>query len=402
MSTLNTLFLVGILLALGGLSSRITRWLKIPQVVGHIMVGILLGVSGLQLLNTENLPNFAIIVNLSLGLVGFTIGGELRWARLKRFGKAILLITMFESLLASIMVFTTVYLLSKNIPLALLLGALAAATAPGGTTSILQEYKARGPLTTTLLGVVGADDAFAIIIYAFASNISKAILSNGTSIQFGAIINIISYDILGSLLVGLIIGFSVSLIMLRVKHHDMKQLIIIAALFICTGIAETYHLSLILSTLSMGVIIGNIRPHRSKGYFEAIQNFATPLFILFFILIGAQLNLSLLPTIGIIGILYIVFRMLGKYFGAYLGAKLSGTRPVVQHYLGLCLFSQAGVAIGLAISAQIEFSKISPEAASLGTFVLSLITSTTFVFQVIGPLFTKYALIKSNETNITH
>lgn len=400
MNNLNSLFLLGILLALGGISSRLCRFLKIPQVIGHILVGIGIGVSGLQLLNTGNIPAYAIIINLALGLVGFTIGGELRWARLKRFGKNIIVITMFESIFATVMVFSVVYLFSKNIALSLILGSLAAATAPGGTTTVLQEYRSRGPLTTTLLGVVGADDAFAIIIYAFASNISKAILSDNASIQLDHIIHVISYDIIGSLVIGFGIGFIVSLIMLRVKHTDMKQLVIIAALFICTGIADMFQLSMILCSLSMGIMIGNIRPHRSKGYFESIQSFSSPLFVLFFMLIGAQLDLSFLPTIGVLGILYIVFRIIGKYLGAYLGAKLSHARPNVQRYLGLCLFSQAGVAIGLAISAQIEFAKISPEAASLGTFVLSLITSSTFVFQIIGPLFTKYALIKSNEANI--
>ncbi len=397
MGELNSILIIGLLLTFGTIASKLFKLIKVPQVVGHILIGVFLGVSGLQLLNTANLPNFSVITTLTLGLVGFTIGGELRWARLKRFGKSIFIITIFESLTATILVGSFVYFITSNIPIALILGSLAAATAPGGTTTILQEYRARGPLTSHLLGVVGADDAFAIIIYAFSLNIAKAFLSASTSIDLKLILHIISYDILMSIVIGFILGFIISLIMLQVKHKDIKLLVILSALFGCTGLSDWLGLSLILSNMSMGVIIGNIRPHRSKTYFDLLQQFSVPTFVLFFILIGAQLDISLLPTLGLLGSAYIILRMIGKYFGVYIGASISSSNQNVKKYLGFCLFSQAGVAIGLAIATQIELSRISVEAGQMGFLVLNLITASTFVFQTIGPIFTRYALVKSNE-----
>ena len=397
---MNILGLIGMTLLLGSIGGYFFRYLRLPQVIIYIIIGSFLGVSVFGFYSEEILNTFRPVTNLALGLIGFGIGGELRWARLKRFGISIISITVFESLSSALFVTTAVYLFTRNTALSLLLGALSCATAPGGTTSVLQEYRARGPLTSTLFGVIGADDALAIIIFAFMSNISYAILKADGGVSFLNILHIVGFDIIGSIILGLIFGLITAYVMLKIKHEDIQQVVMLGMLFLCTGFALQFHLSLILSNMLMGIAISNIRPHRSRSYFLSIQKISPPIFILFFILVGARLQFSMIPLMGMVGVIYIVNRVFGKYFGAYFGALLSNTSTVIRKNLGLCLFSQAGVAIGLALSAQLELSKISIEANEIGGIIVNMIAATTFFFQIFSPITTKIALKNAKEIRI--
>ena len=273
---MNILLLFGLTLLITVLVSFVFVRFKMPQVIGHILVGIFLGISGVKLYSTVDISNLAMVTYFALAMIGFTIGGELRWARLKRFGQAILIITLFESFVSCAFVMTAVYLLSGNIPLALLLGGLACATAPGGTTNVIQEYKARGRLTSTLFGVVGADDAFAIIIFAILSGISKILIGVTDVINPLAIISHIVYDIGGAILLGFSLGLVVSFWMLKVRSSDVRHLITLISIFLCAGVAVSFHVSLILSSMVMGIVIANIRPHRSRRCCVSLQHSSGP------------------------------------------------------------------------------------------------------------------------------
>lgn len=393
---LKPLLVLGIAFGLGALVSVVFKKIKLPQVIGYILIGLVLGLSGLGVFHSGNLAQYSIVSNLALGFIGFGIGGELRWARVKRFGSTILLIAFFEAFLAALVVFGAVFVFTNNLPLSLLIGALAAATAPGGTTQVLQECRARGPLTTILFGVVGADDAIAIMIFAFASAFSFSILGGESAGVLYTILHA-GIEILGSIGLGAVMGIALSLIMLKIRDDDLKLLTLFSALFLALGLSQLFGLSMIMSAMVMGIVVGNLRPHRSRGYFLFIQKFSPPIFILFFILVGAQINISLLPKMGFLGILYIGCRCFGKVFGARFGAELSGAPRSVKKYLGFCLFSQAGVAIGLAMSAQLQLIEIGGSSAALGAELVGLIAATTFVFQILGPIMTKYALYKAGE-----
>ncbi|RAP24081.1 potassium transporter [Candidatus Marinamargulisbacteria bacterium SCGC AG-343-K17] len=397
---MNILLLFGVTLFITILTSFLFIRLRLPQVIGYILAGIVLGISGFQLFDAHDVQSLTMVTYFALGMIGFTIGGELRWARIKRFGASILIITFFESSFSCLAVFFAVYLLTFNLPLALLLGGLACATAPGGTTNVIQEYKARGQLTSTLYGVVGADDAFAIIIFAFLSGISKVLIGASESINALSMLAHIISDIGGAFLLGLILGGIVSTWMLYVRSSDVRHLITLTSILICTGLSVAFNVSLILSTMVMGIVVGNIRPHRSRSCFVSLHAISTPLYMLFFVLIGARLDYKLLLTMGSVGMIYFIFRLFGKYFGAFTGSYIANVPDKVRKNIGLCLFSQAGVAIGLALSTDIEFSKYNLEAQQLGASIVTIVTASTLIFQIIGPIMTKYALFKAKETHV--
>ncbi len=397
---MNILLLFGITFFITIVISFLFVRLRLPQVIGYILVGIFLGVSGIKLFDSDGVQNLMMLTYFALAMIGFTIGGELRWARIKRFGTSILMITFFESAFSCIAVFIAIYFLTFNLPLALLLGGLACATAPGGTTNVIQEYKARGQLTSTLYGVVGADDALAIIIFSILSGIAKLFIGVSESINAMSIFLHILTDIGGGILLGFILGIIVSFWMLYVRSLDVRHLITLTSIFICSGLSIYLNFSLILSTMVMGIVIANIRPHRSRSCFVSLQSISTPLYMLFFVLIGARLDFKLLLTMGAVGIIYFIFRLFGKYFGAFTGAYFAKVPDKVRKNIGLCLFSQAGVAIGLALSIDMEFSQYNIEAQQLGATLVTIITASTLIFQVVGPIMTKYALFKAKETHV--
>ena len=397
---MNLLLLFGITLLITVIVSFLFVKLKLPQVIGYIVVGIALGVSGFKLFDIQDVKSLMMVTYFALAMIGFTIGGELRWARIKRFGSSILIITFFESIFSCVAVFTAIYFITFNLPLSLLLGGLACATAPGGTTTVIQEYKARGQLTSTLYGVVGADDALAIIIFSLLSGIAKVFIGASETLNFIAIFSHIIMDVGGALFIGLILGLLVSIWMLYVRSTDVRHLITLIAIFICSGLSISLNVSLILSTMVMGIVVANIRPHRSRSCFVSLQSISTPLYMLFFVLIGARLDYNLLLTMGSVGVIYFLFRLFGKYFGAFTGAYLANVPDKVRKNIGLCLFSQAGVAIGLALSIDMEFSNYNIEAQQLGASLVTIITASTLIFQIIGPIMTKYALFKAKETHV--
>ena len=190
---------------------------KLPQVIGHLLVGVVLGQSFFNIITIDMVKMLTMVSYFALALIGFNIGGELRWARVKRFGASILIITFFESVVTCLLVFIPIYFLTNNLPLALILGGLACATAPGGTTNVINEFKARGQLTSTLFGVVGADDALAIILFSVLSGVAKMLIGAAESITVVSILSHILTDIGGAILLGIILGLIFSFWTLAIK-----------------------------------------------------------------------------------------------------------------------------------------------------------------------------------------
>jgi Kef-type K+ transport system membrane component KefB len=397
---MNVLLLLGSTLLLTTVSSFACKRLKLPQVIGHLMIGIVLGTSLLNMISPSIITDLTMVTYFALALIGFSIGGELRWARIKRFGLSILIITAFESIVSCVMVFLGVYALTKQLGLALLLGGLACATAPGGTTNVIQEYKSRGPLTSTLYGVVGGDDALAIILFSFLSGFAKVAIGAVDSLSVGTILGHVFMDIGGAIIWGGLLGLVFALWLLRIRNTEARAVLILVSILLCAGAAVYMNVSLILASMAMGIVIGNIHPHRARSYFNSLDGLSNPVYMVFFVLIGARLNISLIPTMGAIGITYFLFRTFGKYTGAFVGAYVAKTPAKIRQNIGLCLFSQAGVAIGLAISLDIEFANYGPLVQDVSQLILMVITSSTLIFQIMGPLMTKYALTKANETHV--
>jgi len=395
---MDILLLIGLALVLGYAGGKLGNRFKFPSVVGYIMIGLILGPSFLNIFNNELVGSLGIISDVALGLVAFTIGSEMRSGVLRRQGKGLYAIIFCESFAAFFIVAISVYLLTHKLYLALLFGAMAPASAPAGTIAVLQECKAKGPLTSTLISVVGLDDGLAIIIYGFASVLAKTMItSSGNVFTLKTALFNPALEIVGSLAVGSVVAV-VFTYFVRKTHRKAEILIMsLGAIFLCTGLSNTWHLSLILTNLALGIVMANMYLHTSRKVFNAIQDITAPIYVIFFVLAGAHLQIKLLPAMGFVGLVYIIGRIVGLMGGAYLGATIGGAEDNVRKYLGLGILSQAGVAIGLALIVVREFSPLGPEGAYVASLVINTIAATTIVFEIIGPITTKIAIERSGE-----
>ncbi len=394
---LNILLLIGIAVLLGFGGGKYVEKIKSPQVVGFILAGFILGASVLRVFDTALVEQLDIISYLALAFIGFDVGGEMTIKLFRKLGKSIVIITVLEAMGAFVLVASAVFLYTREVHTALIFGGLACATAPAATVVVLREYKAAGPLTSTLFAVVALDDAIAITIYSFASAFSKSFI--GGEVSFSQVVIVPFIEIIGSLGLGLVIGFVLSRLFIRM--HDPKELLIVGfgGLLVCSGLALELGFSLILANMALGMTLVNLL-EGDKSAFNSVMAMAPPIYIIFFFLVGARLQLSLLTQLGGLGLIYIVFRISGKTVGAYTGARVSGADEVVQKYLGLCLLPQGGVAVGLSIQALHEFRAFGPAGVHLGLLAVNVIAATTFILEMIGPPSTRYAIIKAGESHI--
>jgi Kef-type K+ transport system membrane component KefB len=396
------LLMTGLALFLGWFAGRLTERIKVPQVVGQIIIGVILGGSVLGVLSTETLDSLVFINFLALAFIGFDIGGELSFRGLRRLGRPILWISLLESLGAFLLVSIAIFIWTRKLYVALIFGALSSATAPAATVDVLREYQSSGPLTTTLFAVVGIDDGMAIAIYAFAALFAKILLGGGETINYAKVILLPFAEIFGALALGFGIGVILLLLVRNITSRATLLVFVIGSILVTTGAANLLSLSLILANMSVGMTIINLPRYGRPDLFEIARGVTGPLFILFFVLVGARLDVGSLWSVGMIGVLYVFFRTLGKQSGTYVGA-LAGRAPRnVRRYLGLCLFSQAGVAIGLAIETMLEFGggEFGSAGVELGMMALTIIAATTLVFQIIGPPFTRFAIFKAGEAQV--
>ena len=398
---LNALFLLGLILFTGTVGGRILQKLRIPQVVGYIIAGILLGRSGLDIINKDVIEALAPFNYFALGIIGFMIGGELKADVFRRYGKQFIAILLAEGVTAFIVVFVLVGLLGSIFfgnpvyfwALGLLLGAIASATAPAATTDVLWEYKARGPLTTTVLGIVALDDALALMLFAIAASIVPGMLGAHASL-LSAIARPV-YEIGAGVIVGAV--FSIILVKLLRRYVEKDKILVfsLCSILFALGSALIMEIDMLLAAMVMGVVLVNYEKRLSKEVFKLVSGFATPFYILFFVLVGAKFDLHATTASAVfIAVIYLFGRTFGKMTGAYFGAKFSGAPASVVRYLPYCLFSQAGVAIGLSILA----SQIFPGA--IGSSIIVIVTLTTFVVQLLGPSCVKYAVIRAQEAGL--
>ena len=391
----NYLLLVGIAIGLGFLIGKGTHLLKITGVIGYIITGIILGPDILGVINLSSVET-ETITNVALGFVAFIIGGELTISLLRKMGKSIIAIIIGESLGAFFIVFLGIYLLTNNIPLSIIFAAMAPASAPAGTVAVLQEYKAKGKLTNAILAVVGFDDGFAILIYAFSIAIVGVIYSGVFSISNILIAPFL--DIGLSLFIGGVIGVIFAIIFKRLVDREEIIALSLTAIFITAGLSMLLDVSLILSCMALGMIVINFYPQDNKPVFEHIKSISLPVYILFFVIAGINLHIGLLVSIGAIGFIYIICRTLGLVSGSYISALASKADPVIRNNIGLGILSQAGVAIGLSLIASNKLAELGH--SELGSIVVTTVAASTVVFEIIGPLSAKFAVLRAGEAQI--
>ena len=395
--------LLGIIMFAGAAGGWLFQKLKIPQVVGYIVIGIIIGSSGMHILEPAVIKALDPVSTVALSLIGFLVGGELKMATVKKYGKQFVSILLFEAITPAFVVGDIIGLVdfafTKNVvhsvSLALILGAICSATAPAATTDVLVEYRTRGPLTTTVYGIVAMDDAVALILYTIASSIVAPLLG-GHTLSVGVQLLHIARDIFGSIVIGAAVGFVLSLITRHLVSDEGRSLSFsLGALFLCTGITQVFDFDNILAAMSIGFFMVNFAPSKTRSVFALVSKFTPPVYVLFFVLVGAKLNIWIItPFLGVLAILYVLGRTCGKAIGTVLGAWLTKAPKTVQKYLPLCLLSQAGVAIGLSIAAGNDF------ADSIGPEILLIITATTFIVQLVGPICVKIGVTKAGEVGL--
>ncbi|WZL74205.1 cation:proton antiporter [Clostridiaceae bacterium 35-E11] len=390
---MNPFISLGIALIVGILFGQLMNRFKVPAVAGYVIAGLLLGTSGLNIVNGEIIEKLSFLSDFALGIIAFNIGSELQVSVIKRLGKPIFIIAFFEASITFILVTGVVLLLKHDISTALILGAVSSATAPAATVMVLKEYKAKGPLTSTLLGVVAIDDAICLMIYAIASSIAKVFIKHEVITVYKVLLHPIM-EIVLSILLGTLLGILLTYLLKLSKKEGELLPFITGTIILLVGMALKFHLSPLLSAMALGVMVANISSN-SRRAFASIESFSPPIIAAFFTLAGSRLDISLLPHIGVIGIAYLIARMMGKILGASIGGILSQAPPSVQKYIGFGLFSQVGVAVGLAIVVSREFP-----GTALGSLVITILLSTTIFTEIIGPMATKSAIIKAKEANL--
>lgn len=398
----NVILLLGLALFGGTIGGKLFQKLRIPQVVGYIIIGIIFGDMLLGVISLEMVETLQPISYLALGLIGFMIGGELKIEVFKKYGKQFLSILLFEGLTAFVFVSIATsiagYFIFKNwnaaIPFGILLGAISSATAPAATTDVLWEYKTKGPLTRTILGIVAMDDGLALLLFAMASSIAGVFLQNSTFNVMSMVNPLL--EISASIILGVFIGFFLSKTIKNQVEDDKILVFSLGLILLNLGLSIALNLDMLLSSMAMGAMAVNYSPRKSKEIFDLTVKFTPPIYILFFVLVGAKLHIRHFTTpIFILFVVYLIGRSAGKMIGANVGARISKAQEAVRKYLPICLFSQAGVAIGLSILAGQRFTK------EIGDLIILVITATTFVVQIIGPPMVKIAVQKANEVGLS-
>jgi Kef-type K+ transport system membrane component KefB len=401
---LPTLLTVGVMTFAGLYIGKSMKFVRLPSILGFMLVGVLFGPSVTGFLTAETQQVLSFVTSIALAFVAVSIGLELSFAELKRQGRGIVVIIIAESLLAFIVVTGAVYLLTRNLPLALIFGAVAPASAPAGTVAVIQEYNARGPLTRALYSVVGFDDGLGIIIFGFAASIAKTLLpgavADGTSL-FVQLLEPLE-EIGLSILVGLVMALPFSLLARAIKSDRDVLPLAFATVLVTVGITELFGLSLILTNMVVGMFVVNSQPaHVTTRIKNELGRQMPLLFILFFVLAGANLNVASLPALGLLGVVYAAGRGAGLMGGAFFGALISRAEPVIRKYLGMGILSQAGVAIGLALIVSEEFTPLGEAGAYIGSTVITTVTATSILFGLIGPTLTKFGLHRAGEITVT-
>lgn len=387
---------IAIMLFFGFLLTRLTKLLKLPNVTAYIIAGIIIGPYCINLIPNYIINGMDFLSDIALAFIAFSTGEFFKFSVLKKNGLKVIIITIFESLMATILVFIACFvILHLNLSFSIILGALAAATAPASTMMTIRQTKAKGDFVDTLLQVVALDDVVGLIAYTVA--ISIALSFNSNSLNIIDIIKPIFLNI-GSLIIGGLFGLIMKLLIPQKRSKDNKLIISISLIFAFCGLCAIFDVSPLLGCMAMGTIY--INSTNDEKLFKQLNYFSPPILLLFFVRSGVNFKLDSLfngsslvgstPLI-IIGIIYFFIRIIGKYFGAYLGCLITKKDKKVRNYLGMALIPQAGVAIGLAA---LGARALGGEA---GIALETIILASSVLYELIGPVLAKLSLYLSKS-----
>lgn len=407
---MSTLLSVSIALLFGLLMTRVFKPLKLPSVTAYLIAGVIigpyclgrLGIAGLGFASSESVSALGLISDVALGFIAFSIGSEFRLEDLKHTGKQAFVIGIFQALVATLFVDLALYGLhllmpdKLSVPQLITLGAIATATAPAATLMVVRQYKAKGPLTDLLLPIVALDDAVGLIVFAVSFGIAKT-LGTGVVDMVSVIVNPL-VEIACSLALGAVMGWILTQLEKLFNSNTNRLNMSIAFVFLTVALSMldfhigSVHISFssLLVCMMLGTVFCNICP-LSEDVMERTDKWTSPLFAIFFVLSGAELELGVFSDVAvvIIGLVYIIFRSLGKYFGTFASAKATKCAPNICKYLGITLLPQAGVALGMCTLAM--------ELGDAGVLIRNITLFAVLIYELFGPLFTRMALTAAGD-----
>lgn len=394
---LPSLLVAGLIIILGVFAGRFVARLRMPTPIGYMVIGVLFGPYLIGLISASIQVDFEFIQEIGLGFVALAIGLELNRRAVQGDAARIVIITVAQALVTFLGVGVAVALFTGSVPLGLLFGAIGTATAPAGTVAVIREYRAKGPLTRTLYAVVGLDDGISIIFYAFASAVALALIAPERA-SVGATLLAPVVEIGLSLLIGVILGILFAFLARPLLRSSDLFVLTVGIVFIAAGLAALVHASVIMVAMVVGMVVTNTQTGEMvRRVGEGISVALPVVFVLFFALAGSHLDLLGLPAMGLVGLIYVAARVVGKIAGSWLGAVSTGASSNVRRYLGMALLAQAGVAIGLALKTHARFHSLGDTGADIARVVITTVTAATIIFELIGPILAKQALKKAGE-----
>lgn len=407
---MTTLLSISIAILAGLLMTRLVKPLKLPDVTAYLIAGVLigpyclgaLGVEGLGFTSMEQVSSLSLISEVALGFIAFSIGNEFRLSELKQTGRQAVIVGIFQALTAALMVdaaliiFCSLFPDKLSVAQAVTLGAIATATAPAATLMVVRQYKAKGPLTDLLLPVVALDDAVGLVVFAVSFGIARTLVNGSADLASILISPLV--EIAASLLLGAALGWLLTQLEKCFHSNTNRRNLAIAFVFLTAALSMmefsvgSIHVSFssLLVCMMLGTVFCNLCP-LSGDLMDQTDRWTSPLFALFFVISGAELELSVFSDLIIVGIgaVYILFRSLGKYCGAFLSTRWTHCPPQVCKYLGITLLPQAGVALGMAITAR--------QLGAQGDLIRNIVLFSVLIYELFGPLLTKQALTAAGD-----
>jgi len=402
---IDNLFWIGLLLIAGYYAGIASNRFRLPKITGYILVGIVLSPSVTHILPESFLCETETIVHFALSMIAFMIGGSLKYEKIKKLEKTISSVMFSESETAFALVTLGLFfclpfmaldcLVSESwreyLLIALFLGAISAATAPAAVLAVMHEYRAKGLLTTTLLGVVATDDAMALINFSLVLSVASLIQGGDGNNHFFTLLEPL-FTIFFSLVLGIASGWLQARHINTITKEGSLIISTIGVLLIIYASAEQFALDGLLVCMAYGVVLIN-KTEKSDEVFQVIQeHFEEIIFVLFFILSGASVELEILAGVWPIALMYVLLRITGKMLGSWFGARISNAEPMIKKYVGMALMPQAGVAIGLALMLYHN-----PDFSEIGLLVLNTVVAATAINEIVGPFLLKTALFKAGE-----
>ncbi len=407
---MNTLLSLSVAILAGLMMTRVFKPLRLPSVTSYLIAGVLvgpyclglLGIDGLGFTSFANVEKLSLVSDVALGFIAFSIGSEFRLSALKQTGRAATVIGIFQALVAAVLIDIALLIFCALFPdkltpaQAITLGAIGTATAPAATLMVVRQYKAKGKLVDLLLPIVALDDAVGLVVFAVSFGVAKA-LSSGTVDMVSILVNPL-VEIVCSLALGAISGWVLTQLEKLFNSNTNRLNMTIAFVFLTVALAkQEFHLgpvtigfSSLLVCMMLGTIFCNICP-LSEDIMEKSDRWANPLLALFFVISGAELELGVFSDllVVIVGVIYILSRSLGKYFGAFASSKMMHVDPLISKYLGITLLPQAGVALGMCVTA----AELGPEGALIRNITLFAV----LIYELVGPMLTKMSLMKTGD-----